>query len=171
MFMFLLLSLLDEILLLKSMLEDKDKKMKDMSTSIGALASKHSEALKHLTDENKALRTQVSSMKKESAALKKQCESLSKQQIKQQHSASEEEEVQDEEEEAPPPLSRQTNKKNASKPAPGRPRKKPSPVEEEEEESDSDGRSGARVKKEYDQLEQKRSSLDYLCYYLYYLCM
>ena len=171
MFMFLLLSLLDEILLLKSMLEDKDKKMKDMSTSIGALASKHSEALKHLTDENKALRTQVSSMKKEAAALKKQCESLSKQQIKQQHSASEEEEVQDEEEEAPPPLSRQTNKKNASKPAPGRPRKKPSPVEEEEEESDSDGRSGARVKKEYDQSEQKRSSLDYLCYYLYYLCM
>jgi chromosome segregation ATPase len=171
MFMFLLFLLLDEILLLKSMLEDKDKKMKDMSTSIGALASKHSEALKHLTDENKALRTQVSSMKKEAAALKKQCESLSKQQIKQQHSASEEEEVQDEEEEAPPPLSRQTNKKNASKPAPGRPRKKPSPVEEEEEESDSDGRSGARVKKEYDQLEQKRSGLDYLCYYLYYLCM
>ena len=169
MFMFLLLSLLDEILLLKSMLEDKDKKMKDMSTSIGALASKHSEALKHLTDENKALRTQVSSMKKEAAALKKQCESLSKQQIK-QHSASEEEEVQDEEEEAPPPLSRQTNKKNASnKRAPGRPRKKNSPVEEEEEESNSDGRSGARVKKEYDPLEQKRSSLDYLCYYLYYL--
>ena len=170
MFMFLLLSLLDEILLLKSMLEDKDKKMKDMSTSIGALASKHSEALKHLTDENKALRTQVNSMKKEAAAIKKQCESLSKQQIK-QHSASEEEEVQDEEEEeAPPPLSRQT-KKNTSKRAPGRPRKKPSPVEEEEEESNSDGRSGARVKKEYDPLEQKRSSLDYLCYYLYYLCM
>jgi cobalamin biosynthesis Mg chelatase CobN len=167
--MFLLLSLLDEILLLKSMLEEKDKKMKDMSTSIGALASKHSEALKHLTDENKALRTQVNSMKKEAAAIKKQCESLSKQQIK-QHSASEEEEVQDEEEEEAPPLSRQT-KKNTSKRAPGRPRKNPSPVEEEEEESDSDGRSGARVKKEYDQLEQKRSSLDYLCYYLYYLCM
>ena len=166
MFMFLLFLLLDDILLLKSMLEDKDKKMKDMSTSIGALASKHSEALKHLTDENKALRTQVNSMKKEVAALKKQCESLSKQQIK-QHSASEEEEVQDEEEEAPPPLSRQT-KKNTSKRAPGRPRKKNSPVEEEEEESNSDGRSGARVKKEYDQLEQKRSSL---CYYLYYLCM
>ena len=167
MFMFLLFLLLDEILLLKSMLEDKDKKMKDMSTSIGALASKHSEALKHLTDENKALRTQVNSTKKEVAALKKQCESLSKQQIK-QHSASEEEEVQDEEEEeAPPPLSRQT-KKNTSKRAPGRSRKN-SPVEEEEEESNSDGRSGARVKKEYDPLEQKRSSLDYLCYYLYYL--
>lgn len=167
--MFLLFLLLDEILLLKSMLEDKDKKMKDMSTSNGAVASKHSEALKHLNDENKALKTQVNSMKKEIAALKKQCESLSKQQIK-QHSASEEEEVQDEEEEAPPPLSRQT-KKNTSKRAPGRPRKKPDSVEEEEEESNSDGRSGARVKKEYDQLEQKRSSLDYLCYYLYYLCM
>ena len=85
--------------------------MKDMSSSIGAVASKHSEALKHLNDENKALRTQVNSMKKEVAALKKQCESLSKQKIK-QHSASEEEEVQDEEEEeAPlPPLSRQTKK-------------------------------------------------------------
>jgi TolA-binding protein len=169
MFMFLLFLLLDEILLLKSMLEDKDKKMKDMSTSNGAVASKHSEALKLLNDENKALKTQVNSMKKEIAALKKQCESLSKQQIK-QRSASEEEEVQDEEEEAPPPLSRQT-KKNTSKRAPGRPRKKTSSVEEEEEESNSDGRSGARVKKEYDQLEQKRSSLDYLCYYLYYFCM
>lgn len=126
MFMLLLFFLLDDILLLKSMLEDKDKKMKDMSTSIGALASKHSEALKHLTDENKALRTQVNSMKKEVAALKKQCESLSKQQIK-QHSASEEEEVQDEEEEAPLPLSRQT-KKNTSKRAPGRPRKKTLPL-------------------------------------------
>ena len=125
--MFLLFLLLDEILLLKSMLEDKDKKMKDMSTSIGAAASKHSEALKHLNDENKALRTQVNSMKKVVAVLKKQCESLSKQQIK-QHSASEEEEVQDEEEEeTPPPLSHQT-KKNTSKRAPGRPRKKTLPL-------------------------------------------
>ena len=51
------------------MLEDKDKNMKDMSSSISVVASKHSEALKHVNDENKALKTQVNSMKKEVAAL------------------------------------------------------------------------------------------------------
>ena len=142
---------------MKNMLEEKDKKLKEMSSSNGAAVTKQSDALKLLNDENKALRTQVNAMKKEVAALKKQCEAMSKQ-PKKQSSSDEEDEAHDEEEEAPPkPLSRQT-KKNTSKRAPGRPRKN-SPIEEEEEdESNSDGRCGTRDKKANGQWDQKRLS-------------